>query len=437
MSWQLKKASAKAGLLLFVAVPLCWGQRFTKSDHDRIQQMLRNAANDVRKHYYDPKFHGVDWDAVIKKTEDNISKADTLNAAVSEVAAALDALNDSHTFFMPPPRPYVHEYGFRMQMIGERCFVIGVHKDSDAGKKGISIGDEILAINEHKLSRKIFWKLLYMYGILRPQPGLRLTLVDTGEHQKQIDILTKFTPSPAIKYFLHQGINEAVRNWDSQHHLMQPRYFDKEDLLVVQIPVFFFSDAEADAIISRMRKHQNVILDLRRNPGGAVSSLERLLAGVFQNDRKIGDRLTRESLKPLTFSGRHRDAFIGRLAVLVDSASASASEIFARFIQLERRGFVIGDRTSGSVMEAEHYLHDLSIDSGVFYGSSVTDADLLMIDGKSLEHSGVEPDILVLPTAEDLASQRDPVLSKAAHLFGVQISPEDAGKIFPDEFSRK
>ena len=190
-------------------------------------------------------------------------------------------------------------------------------------------------------------------------------------------------------------------------------------------------------MIARMRKHKDVILDLRRNPGGAARSLQRLLGGVFQNDRKVGDRLTRESLKPFTVSGRHRDAFIGRLAVLVDSGSASASEIFARFIQLDKRGFTIGDRTAGAVMEAEGYFHELGIDSGVYYGSSVTEADLIMADGNSLEHVGVEPDISVLPTAADLASGRDPVLSKAAHMFGMQISPEEAGKIFPDESSRQ
>jgi C-terminal processing protease CtpA/Prc len=69
----------------------------------------------------------------------------------------------------------------------------------------------------------------------------------------------------------------------------------------------------------------------------------------------------------------------------------------------------------------------------VFYGASITVADLIMSDGQSLEHIGVTPDELVLPTASDLAAKRDPVLTKAAALFGVELDPEKAGSLFPLE----
>jgi carboxyl-terminal processing protease len=180
-----------------------------------------------------------------------------------------------------------------------------------------------------------------------------------------------------------------------------------------------------------MRKHKGVILDLRGNPGGLASAVDRLLGGMFENDLKIWDRVGRDSTKPVSVSGRHHDAFTGRLVVLVDSGSASASELFARVIQVQKRGFVVGDRTSGKVMEAKSYFQEKLQHSGMYHGTQVTDADLIMTDGKSLEHVGVEPDIKVLPTSQDLASERDPAMSKAAGLLGVPISPEDAGSMFP------
>jgi hypothetical protein len=81
-------------------------------------------------------------------------------------------------------------------------------------------------------------------------------------------------------------------------------------------------------------------------------------------------------------------------------------------------------------MESKHDSEKTGADTMIFYGVSVTDADLIMTDGKSLEHAGVTPDEIVLPTAADLASGRDSVLSRAAELLGVKISPADAGKLF-------
>ena len=114
---------------------------------------------------------------------------------------------------------------------------------------------------------------------------------------------------------------------------------------------------------------------------------------------------------------------------------ASASELFARVVQLEKRGVVIGDPSSGSVMESLYYPEKMGMDTVIFYGASITDADLIMADGKSLEHAGVVPDESAVPTAVDLASGRDPVLAKAAKTLGVELNAEDAGKMFPYEWA--
>jgi C-terminal processing protease CtpA/Prc len=57
-----------------------------------------------------------------------------------------------------------------------------------------------------------------------------------------------------------------------------------------------------------------------------------------------------------------------------------------------------------------------------------------MTDGKSLEHVGVTPDEMVLPTPDDLAAGRDPVLARAATVLGGTLDPLQAGRMFPIEW---
>jgi C-terminal processing protease CtpA/Prc len=412
---------------VFPAVSARPGQ-YTKTDREFAQEMLKSVAADVQKHYYDIKLHGVDWDTKVREAKKNIDAADSLNSAVSEIAALLDNLNDSHTVFYPPPRTTTQDYGFKMEMIGDHCFVTYVSAGREAEKKGLKVGDEVLAVNDHPASRKNLWRIHYLYSVLRPQPGLRLTLADATGHPRQLEVMAR------IRQILYKSPNERSRDRDDMHHSLRARYFERgNDLLVVKFPEFAFSAAEADSILGHMRKHKGVVLDLRGNPGGFADTLDRLLGGIFQYDPKIYDRVGRDSTKPVVATGLHHDAFTDKFAVLIDSKSASASEVFARVVQLEKRGLVVGDRSAGMVMEARFYRHQTAVDTQAFFGAFITEADLVMADGKSLEHVGVAPDIVILPTARDLANKRDPVLAKAAAMVGGELSPEEAGTAFPYE----
>ena len=421
-------------IMLLVCVAASSGQQISKSDRDLAQRMLHDVAAGIKKYYYDPQLHGIDWDLKVRRAQENIDKADSMDSAISEIAALLEGLNDSHTALILPPRNYVHKYGFSLRMVGDRCYVTRVDADSDAEQKGLKRGDQVLAVDDLPVTRKTYWKIEYVFQSLRPQPALRLTLAGENGQPRRLDPMAKVEPSPVIKYRLHQGINQMVRDWKDEYALLEPQFFEKGDeLLAVRIPAFALSATGVDYVLGRMRRHKGVVLDLRGNPGGFTESLDRFVGGMFENDLKLYDRVRRDSTKPISVSGRHHDAFTGRLVVLVDSGSASASELFARVMQLEKRAFVMGDRSAGMVMEAMTYRHEISVDTNNFYGAEITISDLIMTDGKSLEHAGVEPDILILPTAQDIAARRDPVMAKAAGLAGVKVTPEEAGSMFPEK----
>jgi C-terminal processing protease CtpA/Prc len=115
----------------------------------------------------------------------------------------------------------------------------------------------------------------------------------------------------------------------------------------------------------------------------------------------------------------------------VDSNSGSASELFARFVQIEQRGVVIGDNSAGAVMMSKGVAMSMGVDSIIPYGMNLTRADVIMTDGKSLEHVGVVPNLEVIPTGADLAAQRDPALAAALQLLGHTVTPEETGRMFP------
>jgi carboxyl-terminal processing protease len=425
------------GVALLLVAQVWPQQQISTLDRDRAQAMLKVVADEVHKHYYDATMHGIDWDAKVGEAKQKIDKTNSMNMALSEIAVVLASLNDSHTFFLPPQHSNRFDYGWQYQMVGEHCFVTQVRPKSDAEAKGLKPGDEILTLDGYRPDRDNLWKMQYTFSVLRPQPGFRLGLQDPAGNQRQVDVMTRVREGKRVTDLTAGGgsnIWDVVREEENSEHLMRARYVERGDqLIVLKVPGFMFSAIEVDSMIDRVRKYPALIVDLRGNPGGSVETLKNLVGGMSDKDVKIADRVGRKETKPeVAKAGRH--PFSGKLVVLVDSKSASAAELFARVVQLEKRGTVVGDRTSGSVMEARHYNEKIGVDTVIFYGASVTESDLIMTDGKSLEHTGVRPDEIVLPSAADLAAGRDPVMARAAELLGVKVTPEEGGKMFPYEW---
>jgi C-terminal processing protease CtpA/Prc len=97
---------------------------------------------------------------------------------------------------------------------------------------------------------------------------------------------------------------------------------------------------------------------------------------------------------------------------------------------------VLGDQSAGAVMQSLGHGMELGVNRVVYYGASITNADVIMMDGKSLEHVGVTPDELLKPSAEDMANMRDPVLARALELAGVRVDSARAGTLFPIEWKK-
>jgi len=406
----------------------------SKADRERALGFLDSVSKGIQELYYDPKMHGLDWNAVMTSARGKIADSNSLNDALTQIAVAVSALNDSHTVFYPPSRPYHLAFGFEYKVIWNRCFVMRVQPGSDAEAKGLKRGGEILSINGIAPNRQNLWSIEYLNHILDPRPEMALEIrYRSGETQK-LNVKPKFSLSSDVVYRPGAGVRyDVIRNSENVMHRMRMQLVQVGDVGILKVPWFYYSADEFFMLSGKIRKDRALIVDLRGDPGGSVDTLKSFSGMFFDHDVKLFDKVQRKKTSPEVVKSERPIYFPGKVIVLVDSESASAAEIFARVMQLEKRGTVMGDHSSGSVMEATDY-HYAS--SGVDYHTEVTIANLIMTDGKSLEHIGVTPDEVVLPKLADLESGRDPVLAQAAQELGVTISPEDAGKLFPYEWPK-
>jgi carboxyl-terminal processing protease len=353
-----------------------------------------------------------------------------------DIEGALAALEDSHTRLIPPVRPYVVDYGWVMQAIGEsNCFVTAVRPGSDAAQKGLKPGDQVVSINGITLTRQDLDYVEYSYRVF-PQSGLHLEVRSPQGVERSI--------VPMAKVILGQDVVRGidVREWLRNYHARKDRSRYStigNRVLLWKLPDFVMDPAEVDGLLNKAHSYDTMILDLRGNPGGLRATLDKFIGGFFDHDINIGELRGRKEPIPEIAKSRGIKAFKGKLIVLIDSKSQSAAEIFARVVQLEKRGSILGDRSAGAVTEAQDYVHVVKLDAAnvAQYRARITVANLIMGDGKSLERVGVSPDESVLPTPADLAAGRDPALARAIELTGTKISAEDAGKILPLEWPKE
>lgn len=215
------------GLLLILTGLLspATAQQLSK-DRELAQTMLQTIASDIKQHYYDPKFHGLDWDAIVADAKQKIDKSENRDVTLLHIAAAIEQLDDSHTFLMPPRAilnafraiqwdwrarfplmSFRHNYGWTYEIIGERSFVTHVRPGSDAEKKRLHAGDEILSINGYHPERATIEKFEYVFNILRPQSELKLEVVDPNGIKRDVTVAAARSVNEALHCILWEKEN--------------------------------------------------------------------------------------------------------------------------------------------------------------------------------------------------------------------------------------
>jgi C-terminal processing protease CtpA/Prc len=404
------------------------GSTSSAVNRQRGLEMLDQIKDVLKDRYYDSNYRGINLNERFKKAAENIKKLDTNWQIFNEIAQILLEFNDSHTRFIPPGRQNKVEYGFTMQAIGDDCFVTEVKKGSDAETQGLKAGDQILFIGKYPVDRDILWQIKYYIYQLDPQYALELTIKDIKGEQRKVLVKSKVVT-------LEERLKEAKERKSKQN--FEPYKCQKinSELIACKLYSFSVEKGVVDKMMKEVGDHKKFILDLRGNGGGYVKTDMHLIGYFFDRDIKVATMKTRHETKEWIAKSHKNKGYRGELTVLIDSESASAAEVFARTIQIEKRGNVVGDRSSGAVMTS-NFMSLAAVRGGEgfqtysFFGLNVTIGDMIMSDGNRLEVVGVLPDFPVGPTNYALSIKSDPILSYAAMKHGVKITEEQAGTYY-------
>ena len=171
-----------------------------------------------------------------------------------------------------------------------------------------------------------------------------------------------------------------------------------------------------DQAVDALRECDGIVIDLRANPGG-VGAMAMGLAGHFlKKPRSLGTMSMRDTTlefntnpRRVTTSGEITKPYARPLAILVDSRSASTSEVFAGGMQSLKRARIFGEITAGMALPA----HAVELPNGDVLLHAI--ANFTRPDGTVLEGIGVIPDesISIDSAAIAASTSRDPVLDAA------------------------
>jgi carboxyl-terminal processing protease len=174
-----------------------------------------------------------------------------------------------------------------------------------------------------------------------------------------------------------------------------------------------------DRAVDESRHAAGIVMDLRQNPGGVLTMLMGVSGHFFDAPRSLGTLRTRESELRLIANPRLVSAegarvapYAGRVAILVDETSYSASEVFAGGMQSAGRARVFGARTPGGALPA--LLRKLPNGDVLEYAI----ADFVTVTGDRIEGHGVVPDEPVRRSLESITAGEDSVLEAAVRWAG-------------------
>ena len=138
-----------------------------------------------------------------------------------------------------------------------------------------------------------------------------------------------------------------------------------------------------------------LVVDLRNNPGGSLDEVAKMLGFFIKSGPLVQIRDNRGNIQVYRDNDGGEQLYDGKMSVITNLASASASEIFAAAIQDYGRGLVVGSTTTGKGSA------QIQLDSLALGSATLTQRKFYRVTGGSTQNKGVVPDVELVNIYDD------------------------------------
>jgi len=426
------KARYVVGILYFVLCALCVPQfaigvaRASRDDSSLVSTATvegRLAVFDdvwetIEDHYYDPKFHGIDWQAKRALFRPAAARAGSSHEFYELLRQMIASLRDAHTRVYSPDEkfdwwnPRFVTVGLTMREVEGVPTIIYIEPGSPASRTDLRVGDAIVSIDDIPVAEFINRRLeasglahdpearfRAVTSLFDGQPGTTVKVGWTSRNDKHKSaVLQRYWTQRLLGFNNQRKGNIAILRLDA----------------FTQTVALDFSKSLPEVLDGA----QGIVLDLRFNGGGDAEAMADVASLFLEDGINLGKFADRSgaSFELQTFSKRlwripRMSSIKLPLVVLTSESTSSAAEILVAALQAKQRARVIGTETCGCVLAIRNR-HALP-DGGVL---DVSEFDYRTAAGVRLEGSGIKPDTLMKLTRADIYSRRDAALELAKEI---------------------
>ena len=357
------------------------------------KQFVLDAWTLINEGYYDPeRLDEIQWKRIRQKTLQK--QIETSDEAYSAIEDMLKPLEDPFTRILRPKDFELlktSNFGSEINGVGlqlgeddmtKQIKVISTLAGSPAEEAGIISGDVIDKVDGLSSSEL---GLANTASKLRGESGTKVLVQITSmsDETKEIDLERRSVDLRPVR---------TKRLRDDSHTIgyLRITQFSESVPKKIEEALEELKDKEVEG----------VILDLRNNSGGLVSS-GIAVADSFLSEKPIVETKDRNGIKDAIIS-QENTFFDGPMVTLVNKGTASASEILAGSLKDNKRSILMGEQTYGKGLIQS--LKSLGEDSGI----AITVASYLTPEGNNIQGRGITPDkILDLPEARDYGTPED------------------------------